>query len=407
MKTVFWSWQSDLDARVTRDVVRDALAAAIANLHAELEERAELTSDTKGVPGSPDIVATILAKIEAAAVFVGDVTPIATSSGGKVVANPNVLIELGYAKRALGLERIVLVWNTAFEGATPERLPFDMRGRRAPIGFRLPPGADRPALAEARGVLTATLTDALRASLAVTVRQREQPEVQWQAPSSHDRSLWFDPAQPLLINEGGVAGSRSIAATRYFYARVVPSVWPAAGSQVQERHAPLLGRTDGYSWGSAKGGMLTYPGSLRTPDQSRRQLAQATIQFRSTGEIWAIKALVAPSDDRKAFDADNVIGAWNDFLEAAIPHLQRQGAIGPFRVRIGATRLDGLGWVSGTGWGGKPQALEDEVEAVFELVGASEGERLAAFDKAWGEIALAFGLIAPDRPTLVRQIRSY
>ena len=48
------------------------------------------------MPGSPDIVATILAKIEAAAVFVADVTPIAVSPGGKHVANPNVLIELGY-----------------------------------------------------------------------------------------------------------------------------------------------------------------------------------------------------------------------------------------------------------------------------------------------------------------------
>ena len=102
MSTVFWSWQSDLDARVTRD----ALSSAVEELHADLEERHELTSDTQGVAGSPDIVATILAKIDAAAVFVGDVTPVAFSAARRAVANPNVLIELGYAKKAIGLNRV-------------------------------------------------------------------------------------------------------------------------------------------------------------------------------------------------------------------------------------------------------------------------------------------------------------
>jgi len=46
----------------------------------------------------PDIVATILEKIDNAAAFVGDVTPISVSENGKQVANPNVLIELGYSR---------------------------------------------------------------------------------------------------------------------------------------------------------------------------------------------------------------------------------------------------------------------------------------------------------------------
>ena len=101
-KTVFWSWQSDLDGRVTRDVIRTALDEAITILAAELEEadRPSLTSDTQGVAGTPDIVATILAKIDEAAVFVGDVTPIALSDSGKACANPNVLLEMGYANKA-------------------------------------------------------------------------------------------------------------------------------------------------------------------------------------------------------------------------------------------------------------------------------------------------------------------
>ena len=136
-ETVFWSWQSDLDGRVTRELVSSALDQAIGMISADLDEadRPSLTSDTQGVAGSPDIVATILRKIDEAAVFVGDVTPIAVSADGKVCANPNVPIELGYAHRTLGENRVLQVWNTAFDGATLDKLPFDMRGRRGPIAF--------------------------------------------------------------------------------------------------------------------------------------------------------------------------------------------------------------------------------------------------------------------------------
>lgn len=132
-KTVFWSWQSDLDGRVTREVIRFALDKALAILAADLEEadRPSLTSDTQGVAGTPDIVATILRKIDEAAVFVGDVTPIALSDSGKACANPNVLLEMGYANKALTEHRVIQVWNTAFAGATLDALPFDMRGRRS------------------------------------------------------------------------------------------------------------------------------------------------------------------------------------------------------------------------------------------------------------------------------------
>jgi hypothetical protein len=137
-KTVFWSWQSDLDGRVTREVIRFALDQAITILAADLQEadRPSLTSDTQGVAGTPDIVATILRKIDEAAVFVGDVTPIAVSENGKACANPNVLLEMGYANKALTEHRVIQVWNTAFEGATIDALPFDMRGGRFLSTFR-------------------------------------------------------------------------------------------------------------------------------------------------------------------------------------------------------------------------------------------------------------------------------
>jgi hypothetical protein len=402
MASVFWSWQSDLDARVTRDLVRDALAHAIELLHAEMDERPELTSDTKGVPGSPDIVATILAKIEAAAVFVGDVTPIAVSESGKALANPNVLIELGYAKKAIGLERIILIWNTAFEGAVPERLPFDLRGRRAPIGFHLPPGASKTDLASERAKLQAVFVEALRGSLQLTAAPAPIAR-DWQPSFEADPAVWFDPSRVLLINEDGAPGQKHLEPGRYHYMRILPSTWSAPATL--SGHSPLLGPTRGYSWGTMRGGFVTYVGSLRASEQM--PLNKMTLHFRQSGELWAIDALSTDRDPQEYFYADYVINAWNDFLEEAIPYLQRHGAGGPFRVRAGATKLGGLKWTSETRWGGRPQALEERAEAEFTLKGASEQERLNAFDSAWGEIAAAFGVAPPDRPTLVRQIRGF
>ena len=96
---VFWAWQSDHSPATCRHFIRDVLEAAISVVANDLElqdaDRPEIDHDTKDTPGMVDITATILKKISASAVFVADVTPIATTSKGKRVPNPNVLIELG------------------------------------------------------------------------------------------------------------------------------------------------------------------------------------------------------------------------------------------------------------------------------------------------------------------------
>lgn len=208
---------------MTRDLVREALAAAIRDLEAELDERHELTSDTQGVAGSPDIVATILAKIDAANAFVGDVTPIARSSAGKAVAYPNVLIELGYAKKSLGLSAVTLVWNTAFDGATIEQLPFDMRGRRAPMSFHLEPGASTADLRAVRTDLQGRLRVAVAASMAATapaIVVEDRQELQ-----RHDLvspALWFRSDQDLTINEDSLPGLKKVNDSSLGYVRILP-----------------------------------------------------------------------------------------------------------------------------------------------------------------------------------------
>ena len=407
MSTIFWSWQSDLDKRVTRDLIRDALASAIEDLHAQLDERHELTSDTQGVPGSPDIVATILAKIDAAAVFVGDVTPVAISANGKAVANPNVLIELGYAKKSLGLNRVITVWNTAFDGAEIDRLPFDMRGRRAPMSFHLAPDAKTGELRTARDGLRKAFAEALGLSvgLAATAAGGDiAPD--WQPSGPTSPALWFDDRNPLTINEDGAPGSKSVHHGPYSYVRILPRDWKVPPDWGQGARRPsILGKTNGFSWGMTKGGHIVYSGSLRATE--KRPLTNFVMQFKSTGEIWGVTPFVTNGERGGSFYADTFIGNAYEFIESNVRHLTESGGVGPYKVRMGFTDMSSMRWTTSTGWGGQPVALEEEADAAMAVSDASEAHILAALDVGWEEIAGAFGLSQLPRALLVKQIRGF
>src|SRR6202021_2830349 len=118
---VFWSWQSDTPKDIGRFFVRDALREAIQVLKTdehvlepherEAAAKLKLDSDRQGVPGSPDLAATIFDKIEAADVFVADVSLVGTTGQGKKLINSNVAIEYGHAHKALSYRRVLMVQN--------------------------------------------------------------------------------------------------------------------------------------------------------------------------------------------------------------------------------------------------------------------------------------------------------
>jgi len=129
LATIFYSWQSDTKAAANRTLIQNALEGAVKELRADGSISVEpvIERDTKDVPGAPDIGTTIFEKIDASAAMIADVTIVGRGDGGPT-PNPNVLVELGYAFKALGWKRIVLVQNVAFGG--PEDLPFDLRQKR-------------------------------------------------------------------------------------------------------------------------------------------------------------------------------------------------------------------------------------------------------------------------------------
>lgn len=162
--TVFYSWQSDLANSTNRGFIEDCLERAIKELRAEGQLRVEpcLDRDTLNVPGSPDISATIFDKIESAALFVCDVSIINKGAEGRLTSNPNVLIELGYAVKTLGWNRVVCVFNS--ETGKVEDLPFDLRHRRV-RAYRLQVGQEK---AEPRKLLVRSLKADLQAAFAFT-----------------------------------------------------------------------------------------------------------------------------------------------------------------------------------------------------------------------------------------------
>jgi hypothetical protein len=158
---VFYSWQSDLPNSCNRGFIQRALENAAAAIGADdtVEVEPVVDRDTQGVPGAPDIASTIFAKITAADVFVADIS-ITGNAGTRPTPNPNVLIELGYAFKAIGHERVILVLNRAF--GRIEELPFDLRMRRV-LAYDMPAEAEQRA--PERSILEKQLDLAIRAAL--------------------------------------------------------------------------------------------------------------------------------------------------------------------------------------------------------------------------------------------------
>jgi hypothetical protein len=161
---VFYSWQSDLPNRTNRGLIEHALAVAIKTITKDdsLALEVRMDSDTRDIPGSPDISDSIFKKIEQCQAFVADVSLVGQEDAEiRNAPNPNVLIELGYAAKALGWERVVMVHNTAT--GVVEKLPFDLRGRRL-VTYEVAAAAE---IAAPRAQLAKTLELRIRAVLAI------------------------------------------------------------------------------------------------------------------------------------------------------------------------------------------------------------------------------------------------
>ena len=146
---IFYSWQTDTDAKYNNRLIQKALEQAIKRLEKDKADfRFKPILDRAGdakQAGSPNIVSLINKKVRTCDIFVADVTYVAqyqTVAKGKAkvrtkgAVNTNVAIELGQAKSLLGDERIIKVMNVAY--GSPENdieFPFDIEQDRYPFLF--------------------------------------------------------------------------------------------------------------------------------------------------------------------------------------------------------------------------------------------------------------------------------
>jgi hypothetical protein len=176
---VFFSWQKTLPNATNRSLIETALTKAIESL-GDVEVDETLDRDTVDVAGAPEIVSTILDKIDNAAVFVADVSIVTPQGFEKPCPNPNVLLELGYALRALGPSRVILVANEHF--GTVDTLPFDLRNRRVLCYRAAPEETDR---ATPRKKLAAVFEEGIRQSLGAARAEAPQNEIRIKVSRGH------------------------------------------------------------------------------------------------------------------------------------------------------------------------------------------------------------------------------
>jgi hypothetical protein len=389
---IFWSWQSDTPPASGRDFVKSALSEAIEQMAEELAlseaERPELDHDTKDVPGLAPIADTIFDKIDSAALFVADVTLTgATTDGEKRTPNPNVLIELGYALKALGTERIVLVANSA-GGFRPEDLPFDLRHRRGPITYELGARPDKDATSKVKKALVKELASALRNNLGSFAPGPDVEPPQY--PSvPEDRAIWFTPTQSIGLHDT-VTGKLHPGTARA-YLRVAASGWTGnkpTRLDIQRKSIAPFGQ---WNHGSApvpnELGVLS-GGWARSEDE----VTALTQWFDKTAELWGMSPVYGfERDGIRQLATVALAKQWRARLREWIALFEQLGARKPLRVEAGITGIQGIVW-PGDAFFGRQKCMDTDVVHVRSDKDWSDDAQLRFLTDVFGKICDSFAI---------------
>lgn len=238
--TIFYSWQSDLDAKLNRFFIRDSLKAALKMLRHEPEygESVRLDSDTSGVPGTPDIASTIFEKIDNSSVFVADISYCASDDAtGKKFPNSNVMIELGYALAKISDIGVLNVMNTAY--GKPDNLPFDLKHKRWPIQYELTNEiyADKEKKEKVKERLTKELYEFIKIIIDIRTVDSEQPK-RGDTPSLSyiEKCITIsDPAQGWDVSS---VQSKTVAVYRNDVNLRIEVDWSEEGTQCEDFREP-------------------------------------------------------------------------------------------------------------------------------------------------------------------------
>lgn len=419
---VFFSWQSDIPNRVGRTFLKEILEEVCKEIASDttLDEAVRdvaVDSDTQGVAGKPPVAITIFNKIDTSAVFVADMTFAGKRINKKgPIPNPNVLIEYGWALKALGHERVIDVMNIAYGKPSRENLPFDLVYLRWPITYNLPEDASAEVKSEEKRKLSKILNEAIRASLAtkptlIAETQKKFPEAQ-----AKDGPARFRAAGEALGFEDDTYRETSkeifLSSGPAMWLRLMPSTnlekkWTTGELKTLAMQGTIhllplihsggssysfLRASDGegmYRVGSVIEGQSSAPHTVRVDS--------VAIAFR-TGEIWSVEtALLAYKKDR-IFNTDlekNFAGGAENYRE----FLKKLGINPPFHWKAGLIGVRGrhLGYEPQPGYawmGPGPICSADLIEAEGTI---EEGQNtLTALLPFFKKIFEECGIVRPD-----------
>lgn len=422
--TVFYSWQNDLPNRVNRNFIEHAVNKALKEIvgdwivsEAERGGLPELDKDTKGVPGIPPIADVIFNKISKSTVFVPDLSFVGKTANGRLIPNPNVLIEYGWALSALGYKRIVPVMNTAFGAATSETLPFDMRHLRRPIVYSLAIDATLEKRKEVKDGLVKQLVDAIR-----LVYEHHDTEVSADTAKHQLVNSTVDPST--FLNPDELLGSvRSVHAAdmdfevpgnEHLFLRLIPTIKmeelasskKARDLMANNRVIPFSDQPDGRNIGRNRyGGFVC---------AYREGKVRAFTQLFRNRELWGLDAYLIDKTglmDRAGvnfgfFPCSTVENAFIQTLSSYLPFCRDVLKIPlPMKFIAGATRVKGYRMAAprNMGFGDTERFAGDVVDdsIVYEgqiLDYESDSTKILRpfFDHLWDEC----GLSRPDNERL-------
>lgn len=370
-RTIFWSWQSDTPHRETRDVIHEALKKAVIQLSAELEEaaRVEVDQGAQGVVGMEIIAEEILRKIESAFAFVCDITSVAKISHAdfdKYIPNPNVMLELGYARCALGPKRLIPVFNSAFGPGRHEHLPFDLRHMSGCIKFDLPEDAPTEHFRRARDTLQRQFFDRLSAMIKLDDTSTPS-KLAWREPSPTVPSMWNDGSPTLAVNARyGGRVDLALAPAPHIYVRLMPSEFVGVTDPHTNNPAGLdqllrpIVCGNSLQGGSASLGKVCY-----SPIDNGTATKSIARWYRDNGELWAISSWgFYPREGATLSIAhDEIITDLLEWLPLAVRCVRAAGGKGPIAIKVGAFGLDKVMWWRPYSDGNAALGLDEHVSA--------------------------------------------
>ncbi len=408
---VFWSWQNDYEPKTNRKFIRAALGEAVNRVGDELgleaAERPELDHDTKSTPGMAEITGTILGKISESAVFVADLTPIGVSPGGKALPNPNVLIELGWALKCVGADRIIAIMNTA-TGYGPEALPFDIRHRRA-MPYALAPDASPADRKKIRKQLTDELVEALRINLGeYAAAEAEAAEFKAAQAKSGDRSVWHTLGNEVeFVDTADITRKLTVPGGPRAYIRIIPSGWRCGTPSVFEiQRAKDADQVGPVTEGSNRGDFgPCEEGFARVWHTGDDEAANISMWFDDTGEFWVLHGTAVGDwkDGKKVLRVGPVLRGWHDNLRSAMKVFDRHGAYPARRVEAGVVGIKGTMWpsemVSYSKAARKPESFLSRPQRDW-----GEGAQLEFLTDVYNKIRDNFGLPHADQNDLGKMV---